>query len=66
MVLADYAVKSGHLAITVLFVCVCEGNDICKESKRQIMSVDDIFTALEDLEFGELLPPLKESLEGED
>lgn len=40
------------------------GNDICKEAKRQIISIEDVFTALEDLEFAELLPPLKESLEG--
>lgn len=40
------------------------GNDICKEAKRQIISIEDVFTALEDLEFTELLPPLKESLEG--
>lgn len=42
----------------------CAGNDICKESKRQIISIEDVFTALEDLEFAELLPPLKQSLEG--
>lgn len=40
------------------------GNDICKEAKRQIISIEDVFTALEDLEFTELLPSLKESLEG--
>ena len=40
------------------------GNDICKDAKRQIISIEDVFTALEDLEFTELLPALKESLEG--
>lgn len=39
-------------------------NDICKESKRQTISIDDIFRALEDTDFLELLEPLKQSLEG--
>ena len=40
-------------------------NDVCKESKRQTISADDVITALEDLEFGELVPALREALEGE-
>ena len=40
------------------------GNDICKEARRQIISVDDVLTALEDLEFIEILPSLKDSLAG--
>lgn len=39
-------------------------NDICKEAKRQTISAEDVFTALQDLEFGELISPLKEALEG--
>ena len=39
-------------------------NDVCKESKRQTISIDDIFRALEDTDFLELLEPLKQSLEG--
>ena len=39
-------------------------NDICKENKRQTISIDDIFRALEDTDFLELLVPLKQSLEG--
>ncbi len=39
-------------------------NDICKESKRQTISVDDIFRALEDTDFVDLIAPLKQSLEG--
>lgn len=38
-------------------------NDICKESKRQTISVDDIFRALEDTDFVDLIAPLKQSLE---
>ncbi|KAK7263408.1 hypothetical protein RJT34_30997 [Clitoria ternatea] len=38
-------------------------NDICKESKRQIISADDVFKALEETEFPEFVRPLKASLE---
>lgn len=38
-------------------------NDICHESKRQIINVDDVFTALEDIDFGEFVLPLKEALD---
>lgn len=40
-------------------------NDVCKEAKRQTVSAEDVLTALEDLEFGELVPALREALEGE-
>ncbi len=39
-------------------------NDICKEAKRQTISAEDVFTALQDLDFGELVPPTKDALEG--
>ena len=38
-------------------------NDICKEQKRQTISADDIFAALQDLELVELVGPLKDALE---
>ncbi|KAL1323465.1 hypothetical protein HN51_033798 [Arachis hypogaea] len=38
-------------------------NDICKESKRQIVNADDIFKALEETDFSEFIRPLKASLE---
>lgn len=38
-------------------------NDICKESKRQIISAEDVFKALEETEFPEFVRPLKASLE---
>eukprot|EP00878_Enallax_costatus_P006819 GHUV01007147.1.p1 GENE.GHUV01007147.1~~GHUV01007147.1.p1 ORF type:complete len:189 (+),score=95.30 GHUV01007147.1:141-707(+) len=38
-------------------------NDVCKEKKRQTLSADDVFAALQELEFHELLPPLKESFD---
>lgn len=40
-------------------------NDACKDAKRQTVSADDVLTALDDLEFGELAEPLKAALEGE-
>ncbi|KAL8094290.1 uncharacterized protein LOC141689117 [Apium graveolens] len=38
-------------------------NDICKESNRQTMSAEDVFKALEDIEFPEFVAPLRASLE---
>jgi histone H3/H4 len=38
-------------------------NDICKEQKRQTISADDVFAALQDLELGELVGSLKDALE---
>lgn len=40
-------------------------NDACRDAKRQTVSADDVLTALDDLEFGELVEPLKAALEGE-
>lgn len=38
-------------------------NDVCKEKKRQTLSADDVFAALDELEFQELVPQLKEAFE---
>ncbi|CAL0333970.1 unnamed protein product [Lupinus luteus] len=38
-------------------------NDICKESKRQIINAEDVFEALKETEFSEFIPSLKASLE---
>lgn len=38
-------------------------NDICKESKRQTINAEDVFKALEEMEFPEFVGPLKASLE---
>jgi histone H3/H4 len=54
--------ESGKVFIHYL---TATANDVCKEAKRQTISADDVITALEDLEFGELVPELKEALEGE-
>lgn len=39
-------------------------NDICKDKKRATLSADDVFAALEELEFQDMLPKLKEAFEG--
>ncbi|KAL2507437.1 DNA polymerase epsilon subunit 3-like [Forsythia ovata] len=38
-------------------------NDVCKESNRQIINAEDVFKALEEIEFAEFVPPLRTSLE---
>ncbi|KAF8395395.1 hypothetical protein HHK36_019341 [Tetracentron sinense] len=38
-------------------------NDICKESKRQTINADDVFKALEEIEFPEFIEPLKAFLD---
>lgn len=38
-------------------------NDVCKESKRQIISAEDVFKALEEIDFAEFVGPLRASLE---
>ncbi|GLT48717.1 hypothetical protein SLA2020_223250 [Shorea laevis] len=37
-------------------------NDICKESRRQTISADDVLRAVEEIEFPEFVKPLKASL----
>lgn len=44
---------------------MCSANDICKESNRQTINAEDVFKALEDIEFSEFVGPLRASLEGE-
>lgn len=39
-------------------------NDICKESKRQTINVEDVLKALEEIEFPEFIEPLGSALEG--
>lgn len=43
----------------------CSANDICKESKRQTINAEDVFKALEEIEFPEFIEPLRASLEGQ-
>ena len=53
--------ESAKVLITFL---TATANDICKEKKRQTISADDVFAALEDLDFGDLVAPLQVALDG--
>ena len=39
-------------------------NDICRESKRQIISAEDVLKAVDEIEFPEFMDSLKIALEG--
>lgn len=53
-------VESAKIFISYL---TATANDICHEAKRQIINVDDVFNALEDIEFTELVAPLKAAVD---
>ena len=39
-------------------------NEFCRDGKRQTISVDDVFRAIEETEFEEFIEPLKQAVEG--
>lgn len=43
----------------------CRANDICKEAKRQTINAEDVLKALEEIDFPELIGPLRGSLNGQ-
>lgn len=51
------------LQVFISFI-TATANDVCKEKKRSTINADDVFQALEDVEFADLLPALKKSYEG--
>lgn len=53
--------ESGRVFIS--FVAAM-ANETATEGKRKTISADDVFKALEDCEFGELVPQLRQFLEG--
>lgn len=53
-----------HPQVFISYV-TATANDVCKDKKRATLSADDVLTALEETDFAELLPPLKEAYEGE-
>jgi len=59
----DALLAVGEAAKLFIHYLTAAANDNCKDAKRQTISADDIMTALNDLEFGELVEPLKQSLE---
>ena len=44
---------------------ICSANDMCKESKRQTISADDVLKALDEMEFSEFVEPLRTALQGQ-
>ena len=53
-----------HASQVFISYLTSAANDICKDAKRQTISAEDVFTALQDLDFGELISPTKDALEG--
>lgn len=54
----------GESAKIFIHYLTATANEFCREGKRQTIGVDDVFRAIEDLEFGEFTEPLKQALEG--
>lgn len=44
---------------------MCRANEICRESKRQTINADDVFKAVEELDFPEFSEPLMRCLAGQ-
>ncbi|KAE8807247.1 glutathione gamma-glutamylcysteinyltransferase 1 [Hordeum vulgare] len=42
-----------------------KANDVCKDGKREMINVEDVFKALDEIEFPEFVDPLRTALEGE-
>jgi DNA polymerase epsilon subunit 3 len=59
----DALLAFGEAAKLFIHYLTAAANDNCKDAKRQTISADDVMSALNDLEFGELVEPLKQSLE---
>lgn len=55
----------GESAKIFIHYLTATANEICRDGKRQTISVDDVLRAIEELEFGEFCEPLKVALEGE-
>ncbi|KAK8489180.1 hypothetical protein V6N13_010757 [Hibiscus sabdariffa] len=59
--------KDAHLAFAesariFIHYLSATANDICKESRRQTMNTEDVFKALEEIEFSDFVKPLRASL----
>lgn len=53
----------GESAKVFISYVTATANDVCKDKKRATLNADDVFTALEETDFFELLPQLKEAYE---
>ncbi|KAE8805751.1 DNA polymerase epsilon subunit 3 [Hordeum vulgare] len=63
----DLGVKSDSLVEQGMEkdVEIKRANDVCKDGKRQMINAEDVFKALDEIEFPEFLEPLRTALEGE-
>eukprot|EP00898_Chlorokybus_atmophyticus_P001301 jgi/Chlat1/2171/Chrsp17S02740 len=59
----DALTALSHSALVFVHLLTATANDICQESKRQTLNADDVLKAVAELDFPELIPPLKASLE---
>ena len=59
----DALLAFGEAAKLFIHYLTAAANDNCKDAKRQTISAEDVMTALNDLEFGDFVEPLKHALE---
>ncbi|KAJ4810973.1 Nuclear factor Y [Rhynchospora pubera] len=59
----DALLAFGESARIFIHYLSATANDICKESKRQTINVEDVLKALEEIEFNEFIEPLRSALE---
>lgn len=59
----DATLAFNEAAKIFIHYLTCAANDICMESKRQTIGVEDVFKALSDIDFVAFVEPLRESLE---
>ncbi|KAL3618783.1 DNA polymerase II subunit B4 [Castilleja foliolosa] len=62
-VLRDSLLAFSESARIFIHYLSATANDTCKESNRQIINAEDVFKALEEIEFPEFIGPLRASLE---
>lgn len=55
----------GESAKIFIHYLTATANEICRDGRRQTISVEDVFRAIEELEFGDFGEALKVALEGE-
>ena len=47
-----------------VILIICRSDDVCKEGKMQTSNAEDVFKALDEIEFPEMVEPLRAALEG--
>ncbi|EPS65185.1 hypothetical protein M569_09595, partial [Genlisea aurea] len=62
-VLRDSLLAFSESARVFIHYLSATAHDICKDSRRQIINAEDVFKALEDIDFPEFIGPLRTALE---